>query len=491
MAIFKRVCPGDPITAIDYNAIAEQLERFSNLDVANGGHLRLWSTTTGKSLALAIPQETIARLAGNNSPYSWTEVLDAENGAYNERPNASHGSANAYEVNGVSNLDGSIVWLTWSAASDWRFQWVGHWHGPLCETGRICLTIDSDGCVPQSPVFGATVTVSDSTEPPNVVGAAVTTGQITTLSLLNPGSGYTDGTDYPLGITGDGSEAAGTFDVIGGQISNLTLTAGGTGYTSASITFPDAGPGTGAIGSAIVKGRCCIPIPAPGTYNIKVQLPGAADISTSVNAICNQDNHVSVSYPAGSLGTFCVSITNCGAGYSDLPVFVSSTGNTDSSGTTDSNGVCYLSLGAATSYSYSITSGGGLTFAGDFFIDSCATTTRSFSVVQSYYFLVQTDPNESNKGCTGLFRLYEGIDISGRLLLSQPVTIATDGSGLSQVYANTISDILQGDQVFYELIFPNYSFSGNTTINCTGPSTPDIFDVRSNFFPDLDTLDLC
>src|SRR4051812_777153 len=94
VANFKRVKPGDPITADDFNAIAERIERFANLSVADGGPLRLWSGPTGKSLAMAIPQRTIARLSGNASPYSWIEVADAEIGAYIDRSNANSGASN-------------------------------------------------------------------------------------------------------------------------------------------------------------------------------------------------------------------------------------------------------------------------------------------------------------------------------------------------------------------------------------------------------------
>jgi hypothetical protein len=482
VANFKRVKPGDSITADDFNAIAERIERFANLSVADGGHLRLWSGPTGKSLALAIPQDTIARLSGTTSPYSWTEAVDASSGAYVVRANANSGALNAYEVNGVSGLDGKIVWLTWSAARDWRFQWVGYGPPPPCVSGRICVTIDSDGCSPATPVYGATVTVTDSAEPPNTVGTGVTTGQVTALSLTNQGSGYSDGTGYPLAISGDGSGAAGTFDVIGGQVTNLALTDGGSDYTSATISFPGAGSGTGAAASATVKGRCCIGIPSAGTYGVNVHVPGATDRTATVNAVCNQDNFVSVSYPTNSLGTFCVSAVKCGVGVIGMLVIVSKSGDGTVSGTTDASGNFCLRLGVGTGYSYTATVGSA-TFTGNFVIGACATTSRTFSVIGDYYFQVRSSLDIRNNGCSGTFTLYQGFDNTGPVLVSQAVTLTLDDGGefcVSPLYHSIFSDVPNTTQVHYELLFPNFTSQGTFSLGCTSPMSFESYFTSGN-----------
>jgi hypothetical protein len=49
------VRPGDPITAGLFNAVAEALERFHNLDVAAGGPLHIDKHPGGVGLWLAVP----------------------------------------------------------------------------------------------------------------------------------------------------------------------------------------------------------------------------------------------------------------------------------------------------------------------------------------------------------------------------------------------------------------------------------------------------
>lgn len=472
MANFRRVQPGDPLTADAFNAIAEQLERFANLSVADGGPLRLWSGPTGKALALAIPRDTLARLSGSSSPYSWTEVSDASGGTYTEQSNANSGTSNAYEVNGVSGLDGQLAWLTWSAARDWRFQWVGHGASPPCEGGRICVTVDSDGCSPSMPVFGAAVTVTDTAEPPNVIGTAITIAQVVAISLTDPGSGYTNGTGYPLQITGDGTGATGTFDVIDGQVTNLLLTDGGSGYTSAAIAFPGAGPGTGATATATIKGRCCIEIPSAGTYNINVHIPGAADQTATIDAACNFEENVALSYPANALGTLCFRASRCETSIQGMPITLLKDDTSIASGQTDANGLFCLRLGAGTRYSYTATVGSA-TLAGSLAIDPCTTKSAQLSTITNYYMKVYADSDNRNDGCFGTFTLYSGTDDTGTILGSQSITLSLDfetGTYMSPLHVLTFSDIPYASDVYYELIFPNSSSSGTFTLDCTLPS---------------------
>src|SRR3954469_25731709 len=105
MASLNRVKPGDPITADDFNAIAERLERFANLSVACG-HLRLWDGPDGKHIALHIPTETLALLSGSTSPYSFQEVDEDASGAFAVRGVGDSGTDCVYEVNSKAGLGG-------------------------------------------------------------------------------------------------------------------------------------------------------------------------------------------------------------------------------------------------------------------------------------------------------------------------------------------------------------------------------------------------
>lgn len=69
------------------------------------------------------------------------------------------------------------------------------------------------------------------------------------VTVTTPGSGYTNGIGYSLGISGGGgSGAAGTFVVSGGGIASVTITSAGSGYTSTpTLSFSSAGAGGGQV----------------------------------------------------------------------------------------------------------------------------------------------------------------------------------------------------------------------------------------------------
>ncbi|WP_406699222.1 hypothetical protein V5E97_10130 [Singulisphaera sp. Ch08] len=467
MAKLPHVKPGDPIEADLFNAIAEKLEQFANLAVT-GRYLRLWSSPTGKCLALAFPQPTWAMLSGSSSPYSFQEVRDAAGGTWEVMVNGDSGTANVYELNDKPGLAGKVVPITWTAAGDWRFQWVGLGTS-TCESGRICVTIDSDGCSPAAPVYGATVTINDSADPPNTVGTCLTTGTLTDLSLSNPGSGYTNGTEYPLGISGDGSGAAGTFDVIGGQITNLLLTDGGSGYTSATLTFPGAGPGTDAAASATVKGQCCIEIPSAGTYQVTVQVPGATDRTATVNAVCNQDNHVSVTFPSASLGTVCFTFLRCtSSGTVPVPdATVSTTGTGVATGTGDANGLLCLRVGHG-SYTATVTYPSGATRTLDFDVIACSTTNVTVTSITSVCFVARTNA----PGCTGNITVTN--DDDGMILGTGSITTSFDGLYYTGQTCITINEIFIGNfpTFGYDIDWPKMSYHAIAFVACYSMSIP-------------------
>ncbi len=90
-------------------------------------------------------------------------------------------------------------------------------------------------------------------------GAAATAtvdanGQVTALTITNPGKGYT--TAPTVTIAGAGTGATGTVAITAaGQITNLKVAQKGTGYTQGPrVTFTGGGSGTGASAEAVVVG---------------------------------------------------------------------------------------------------------------------------------------------------------------------------------------------------------------------------------------------
>lgn len=125
------------------------------------------------------------------------------------------------------------------------------------------------------------------------------------------GSGYTNGTGYALGISGGGGHnAAGTFDVVGGSVTNVVITNHGTGYTGLpTFTFPGAGSGTGASATAVLGNNGTFP---GGTYfaaytvansgGTIIGYSSVAVISVASTGVIMQLNFLGgVSQPSGSV----------------------------------------------------------------------------------------------------------------------------------------------------------------------------------------------
>lgn len=108
-------------------------------------------------------------------------------------------------------------------------------------------------------------------------------------TLLN-GSGYTNGTGYALGISGGSptTAATGTFDVVGGHVTNIQLTGHGDSYASApTISFPGAGtPTVAASATATLFTGVCFGFSSAGTYALKSSKTGYEDTCSALPALC-------------------------------------------------------------------------------------------------------------------------------------------------------------------------------------------------------------
>lgn len=276
MSYIKPVKAGDLITVGLLNRIVDQIERFASIR-SGSPYLLLDDSPHGKLIELALPVPTWALLSGSSSPYSFTEVRDGPGGTWVSMPNGDSGTANVYEVNGKSGLAGKVVPITWTAAGDWRFQWVGV--GPaeclwtfivrdLCTSKRLpgsLVSVSQGGieianCTTTGQVISATRTAAGSnyTGVPTVTlsggsgsgATAVAVMRVASVARTSGGSGYTDGTHTDGTFVGDGTGATFTYSVSGGVVqAGFLITAGGSGYTTTPtpVLGPAAGAGTGAV----------------------------------------------------------------------------------------------------------------------------------------------------------------------------------------------------------------------------------------------------
>jgi hypothetical protein len=98
------------------------------------------------------------------------------------------------------------------------------------------------------------------------------TGEITSCTVVDGGSGYTSGAIAI--ITGDGTGATADVTITGGQIQSVTITNGGSNYTTAKVWII---PGTaGCVAKAVMA-----PINGHGS-NIAVELGASTAIISAV-----------------------------------------------------------------------------------------------------------------------------------------------------------------------------------------------------------------
>lgn len=214
MRRIPHVRAGDPITADLFNEVSERLERFANLSTSSP-YILLDDSPNGKSIALALPQQTWALLSGASSPYSFTEVRDGPGGTWVSMPNGDSGTANVYEANGKSGLAGKVVPITWTAAGDWRFQWVGY------GTPTYTWTFNVSGCT--SALAGSIIELYQS----GVLIDSCTTGDGTGGTTLGQCVLTVPGGTYDVIITGP---AGAGFDPT-----NATLTISATKTTNTTL----------------------------------------------------------------------------------------------------------------------------------------------------------------------------------------------------------------------------------------------------------------
>lgn len=112
--------PGDPstrLTARDYEDIVAAVRRSLTAGVSPP------LTRKGRTIGLERRDPLWVTLSGSSSPYDFVEAVEGSTaGAWDDR--AIEGTANAYEVNEVADLDGKRALIYPGAPGDYRFQWI-------------------------------------------------------------------------------------------------------------------------------------------------------------------------------------------------------------------------------------------------------------------------------------------------------------------------------------------------------------------------------
>jgi hypothetical protein len=116
----KRVQPGKPLVARTLNQLPEGAAWSSALSVA--APLGMTNTPAGPHIYWAGRNNIQVVLEGAGNPYSWSEQFPALSGG--GPPIGRSGVNDAYEVNGLTGLNGQHVELVPSAVNDYRFQYV-------------------------------------------------------------------------------------------------------------------------------------------------------------------------------------------------------------------------------------------------------------------------------------------------------------------------------------------------------------------------------
>ena len=180
-------------------------------------------------------------------------------------------------------------------------------------------------------------------------------GEITSITMINQGSGYTSVPTVAFAAAPSGGvTATGTAVLSGGGVSAVAVAAGGTGYTSPTITFspPTVAGGVTAVGTVTVSGGVItgIVITTAGTGYTTAPTATLGSLGTGTGA----------SLGAVTIGTSTITgivITNAGYGYTVAPaVTITGGGGSGAAATT------VIAANVGNVYTIALT-GGNITFA--------------------------------------------------------------------------------------------------------------------------------
>lgn len=178
------------------------------------------------------------------------------------------------------------------------------------------VTVTNPGLNYTSP---PTVTITGGSGSGATAVATLSNGEVTEITLTNPGSGYSafDGGSLNVVITGGGNPnriAQGTAVIGGGGVVSIQITNGGTGYTSQPTVTISGGGGSGAtaVAAGVADSITTISVVTPGvgyTFapTVTISAPSGGGATATAIAITSFN------------GINAVNITDSGAGYTSTP----------------------------------------------------------------------------------------------------------------------------------------------------------------------------
>ena len=208
-------------------------------------------------------------------------------------------------------------------------------------------TANPDGVTPQAPALDATLTLGTDpafpifsqdrtysfaavvTPPGTGAGAGATAtatvganGEVTGLTITNPGSGYAVAPDVT--ITGSGTGATADADVqLSGAVTGITVDAAGGGYTQPSVTISGGGATTDATAHAL-GGVDAVAVTAGSGYKfptVDFDLPDDPNGTQAHGAAVCADPFpdCNLTDPDATLDVVGVTVTDPGSGYTSVP----------------------------------------------------------------------------------------------------------------------------------------------------------------------------
>jgi hypothetical protein len=144
-----------------------------------------------------------------------------------------------------------------------------------------------------------TITINPVGGGGGATAAVVLTGtSLASITLDEPGSSYSVATGPPAVLFtggGGGSGAAATATLVPTNVASFSVTNNGNGYTSVpSVTVAPPTSGTTAAGTAVLTVRCCIALPAAGTYSRTVSATNFATATGNVTFSCGAETTATV-----------------------------------------------------------------------------------------------------------------------------------------------------------------------------------------------------
>jgi hypothetical protein len=262
--------------------------------------------------------------------------------------------------------------------------------------GKLSLTWKVQGVTVSNAGFGyasapalafssgaatATATAGGGT----AIGSCTTIGTVKTIGVFNGGSGYTTAPILTLSAPpAGGTQATATCTVSGtGAINSVTLTNPGSGYTNtATVTITPTGGGSGAALTVTMDCSCCINVPSVQNYVATASKSGFITVSANftVSGCSGTPVNLSPITLQPSPTTFTVHVNGCPTNLSGATVVVSQAGQANQTGTTDGSGNAAFAVVAGITATYTASYARYTTGSGSSSISGCSANNATITL---------------------------------------------------------------------------------------------------------------